>query len=297
MDVYLLMFHGLEALAYAGALLSLYSLFYQLFSWPVRRFRWRRYRFDPKKISRLRRLIRRLFAAGSSDVYEEIDQLLKACKIPLEGIDFVAFKRAALSVIALTSLSVYMLSRTPFISKMFMTLYIIAAVAVGLALLTDKLWLSMIAKQRSRLIVKEVYTLSNQILYYGGSNMNLHGKLSECLPHTRILRRELQLLLREWYEDVDRALIRFKQRIGTDEGYSFAETLHAIRMHDSEPYYDLLRQRIKDYKEKMELHKESRREATSYLLFVMAGIPILNTFRVFIYPWMAEGQRLFQMLG
>lgn len=107
----------------------------------------------------------------------------------------------------------------------------------------------------------------------------------------------MQWLLNEWYEDAGEALNRFKHRIGTDEGYSFAETLDALRLHDSEPYYDLLRQRIRDYKEKMELHRESRKETTSYVLFVMAGVPILNTFRVFLYPWVAEGRRLFEMLN
>ncbi|MNG35727.1 hypothetical protein D3C84_1225380 [compost metagenome] len=59
----------------------------------------------------------------------------------------------------------------------------------------------------------------------------------------------------------------------------------------------LLRQRIQDYKEKLEMAKESRKETTSYFLFVIAGIPILYTFQVFIYPWVREGQLLFQSLG
>lgn len=75
------------------------------------------------------------------------------------------------------------------------------------------------------------------------------------------------------------------------------ETLDALRLHESPEYYELLRVRIADYKEKIELAKESRKESTSYFLFVIAGIPILYTFQIFIYPWVREGQKLFQSLS
>jgi hypothetical protein len=296
MALYSWLYRMLEIVAYIGIAGSSFLFFYQMLSLPERRLRWRRYRIDTERVSRLRRVLYRLFFIQSS-AYEEIGQLLKTCKIPLSAADFILVKRVIWAVFLFLSCTMYMLSKTPLVSEKWATVFITIIVLLGGALWLDKVWLGAIARQRKRMIVREVYSLSNQLLYYRGSPMNLHGKLSECLPHARVLRRELQLLLREWYEDVDMALDRFKQRIGTDEGYSFAETLHALRMHDSESYYDLLRERIRDYKRKMELDRESRREATSYLLFVMAGIPILNTFRVFIYPWVAEGQRLFQMLN
>lgn len=104
------------------------------------------------------------------------------------------------------------------------------------------------------------------------------------------------MLLQEWYEDPEEALYRFRIRVGTDEAYSFAETLSALRQGESESFYDLLRQRIADYKDSLELYKEGRRESYSYVLFVLAGIPIMNTFRVFIHPWVEEGRKLFDTL-
>ncbi len=127
--------------------------------------------------------------------------------------------------------------------------------------------------------------------------MNLHSKLLRCLPYTKTIRGELDLLTREWYESAEKAMKQFKNRLGTEEGISFAETLDSLRLNESEHFYDLLRQRIQDYKDKIDLTKESKKESHSYLLFILAGIPILNTFRVFVYPWVQEGQRLFESLN
>jgi hypothetical protein len=33
------------------------------------------------------------------------------------------------------------------------------------------------------------------------------------------------------------------------------------------------------------------------VLFVLAGLPIMNTFRVFMYPWIVEGQQLFNAIN
>jgi hypothetical protein len=152
-------------------------------------------------------------------------------------------------------------------------------------------------ERRSQGIVKEIYVVSNQLLYYSGSQMNLHAKLVNCVSQTRTLRTSFQLLLNEWYQDAEEAIRNFKQRLGSDEAYSFGETLNALRLHEHDDYYLLLQQRIADYKEKIELNRESRKEAVSYLLFVLAGLPILNTFRVFMYPWIVEGQQLFNSIN
>ncbi|WJH37125.1 hypothetical protein N6H14_16495 [Paenibacillus sp. CC-CFT747] len=164
-------------------------------------------------------------------------------------------------------------------------------------MLADKPVLEALVRQRSYRIVKEIYAVSNQLLYYNGSRMNLHGKLTRCLPYTRILRNDLRQLLNDWYQDADQALRTFKDRLGTDDGAGFAETLQSMRLHEHEAFYELLKQRIQDFKDKLDLIKEGKKETTSYLLFVLAGLPILNTFRIFIYPWVQEGQKLFQQLN
>jgi hypothetical protein len=152
-------------------------------------------------------------------------------------------------------------------------------------------------RYRRQKIISDIYIISRQLLYYTGSRMNLHTKLVRCIPYTHMIRNELYMLTNEWYHNASYAISRFKQRIGTEEGYNFAETLNSLRQHESEEYYELLRQRVQDYKEKLELTKEGRKESVSYILFTLAGIPILFTFRVFIYPWVAEGQKLFDSLG
>ncbi|MFC0212293.1 hypothetical protein ACFFK0_07440 [Paenibacillus chartarius] len=151
--------------------------------------------------------------------------------------------------------------------------------------------------QRSHRIVKEIYIVSSQLLYFTGSKMNLHLKLMRCVGPTRMIRPAMQRLLAEWYQEPGQAIADFGRRLGTDEARSFAETLQALRLHEHDSYYSLLRERVQDYKEKLELAKEGRKETVSYVLFVIAGLPILNTFRVFMYPWIMEGQKLFQSLN
>ncbi|MGG4035408.1 hypothetical protein ABEV74_17100 [Paenibacillus cisolokensis] len=176
------------------------------------------------------------------------------------------------------------------------------AVLSGLAVLYgaalwDRIWLRSLSRLRAQRIMKEIYVVSNQLLYLSGSSLHIHAKLMRCLPFTHALRGDMQRLLAEWYHDAEEALRRFKRRIGTDEGVSFVETIDSLRLHDSEDYYRLLRERIQDYKDKLEFAKESRKESASYVLFVLAGIPILYTFQVFIYPWVQEGQKLFSSLN
>ncbi len=171
------------------------------------------------------------------------------------------------------------------------------AAAGAVLLLFDKPWLQGMKGWRTQRMTKEIYTISNQLLYLSGSSLNIHTKLMRCLPYARVLRGDLQRLLGEWYHDAEGAMTRFKLRIGTEEGLSFVETISSLRLHESEEYYRLLRERIQDYKEKLDLVKESRKESASYLLFVLAGVPILYMFQIFIYPWVQEAQKLFQSLN
>jgi hypothetical protein len=212
-------------------------------------------------------------------VYEAIRRLLTICLLIVACLSYLAFSHP--------SLVLYM---NP--------VYLLAGSAIVLLLaLMDKKLLEQVKVRRSHRIVKEIYVISHQLLYYSGSHMNLHAKLIRCLPQMRMLRPYVQLLLNEWYQDGAGAIRSFKQRLGTDEAHSFAETLNALQFHENESYYELLRQRIQDYKEKIELTRESRKETVSYVLFVLAGLPIMNTFRVFMYPWIVEGQQLFNAIN
>ncbi|MNC00782.1 hypothetical protein D3C75_481170 [compost metagenome] len=161
----------------------------------------------------------------------------------------------------------------------------------------DRLFLEQLRKRRANLIMEEIYAVSRQLLYFAASPLPLHGKLMRCMGYTRLIRRDWQLLLNEWYQDAEASIEAFRGRLGTEEGYGFAETLNYLRLYDNEAYYHLLRRRVDDCKERLELLRDSRKESASYALFVIAALPIMYTFQIFIYPWVQEGQRLFQGLN
>jgi len=166
----------------------------------------------------------------------------------------------------------------------------------ALAGLFDKIFLESFKRYRSDRIRRELIAVMNQLIYYMGSKLHLHGKLMRCLPYTRIVRSDFQLMLNEWYYDADGALLSFKERLGTSEGYSFAETMRSMRLHESEEVYRMLRDVLAEYKAGIELAKAGRKETASYALFVLAGLPILYTFQIFLYPWVQESQKLFEVL-
>ncbi|CAI6080322.1 hypothetical protein [Cohnella sp. JJ-181] len=166
----------------------------------------------------------------------------------------------------------------------------------GIVALLDKTLLDSYRRYRSDRIRRELIAVMNQLIYYMGSRLHLHGKLVRCLAYTRIIRADLQLLLNEWYYDADKALLRFKERLGTSEGYSFAETMRSMRMHESDEVYRMLRDVLAEYKASIELAKAGRKETASYALFALAGLPILYTFQIFLYPWVRESQKLFEVL-
>jgi hypothetical protein len=169
---------------------------------------------------------------------------------------------------------------------------------VGLAAAMADTWLlEKLQHLRRYRVMRDIDVLSRQLLYYSGLSGNIHGKLMRCLPFAGSIRSQWYQLTSEWYHSADLALQRFAQRVATAEAISFADTLGVLRQYDNDRYYELLRERIADYKEKLELFKESRKESLSYVLFIISGIPILYTFRVFVYPWVAEGQKLFESLG
>ncbi|MGO4370318.1 hypothetical protein AB4Z21_05875 [Paenibacillus sp. MCAF20] len=240
----------------------------------------------------------RLFGVvRKSAAFTERELLLGGCGYTLDVAWYVLARRIGIAATVIAAAIILLIVATLHIVTASTSYFVGVLLVAGMLLMVDKTWLSSIRKVRVLRMTKEIYAVSNQLLYLSDSALHIHAKLLRCIPFTRALRPELERLLAEWYHDAGEALQRFKRRLGTDEGLSFVETIDALRQHESSQYYDILRARIEDYKEKLELAKESKKESTSYVLFVIAGIPILYTFQVFIYPWVREGQKLFQSLS
>lgn len=163
-------------------------------------------------------------------------------------------------------------------------------------LAADRSLLDAFRRYRADRIRGEIVAVSRGLLYYTGSRLHLHGKLLRCLSYVRLIRGDLQLLLNEWYQDPDASLRRFRERLGTEEARGFAEVLRTLRLHEGEDVYDMLRELVDEYKARTRIARESRREITSYGLFVLAGIPVLYMFHVFLYPWVREAQAMFGAL-
>lgn len=228
---------------------------------------------------------------------DELRSLFTACGIQSDAAVYEACKRLILFLCSLVLVhgSALWLAKadTP---PLVIWLSVFSLVAIVLFSF-DKALLRTLREHRRARIVQDVQVISSQLLYYKDSRLNLHVQLLRCLPLAGYIRKEMQLLVNEWYEGSHEALQRFRKRLSTDEADDFAETLHVLHLHDSKDYYDLLQERIRNYKEKLALIRDGRKEAASYMLFLLAGIPILYTFIIFIYPWVAEARYLFGTLG
>lgn len=246
----------------------------------------------PKKLLKLLRISR------DQQSFSERELLLKGCGFSADAAWYFVGKRIAVVMAALTIAAMLVMLKLHIAMPASMPPSIILAVAAAALLLFmfDQSWLRSIRKVRTLQITKEIYIVSNQLLYLSDSQLHIHVKLTRTVSFTKIIRADLEQMLADWYHHPRLALQRLKERLGTEEGMSFIETIDALRQHESSHYYELLKQRISDYKDKLELAKESKKESTSYVLFVLAGIPILYTFQVFIYPWVREGQKLFMSL-
>jgi len=244
------------------------------------------------------RLLRCLFLVPKEESrLEELGSLLESSGWSIDATDYTAGKRLLIVVFTFGGMLAYWGWEKQWISGIALLAAAAVCVTVLVVLGCDKLiWRAMREQRRAR-IVREIQLVSSQLLYYKHSRMNLHHQLQRCVPLTSYIRKELQLMVNEWYEGAGEAIRRFRKRLMTDEADDFAETLNALRLHGSEHYYELLEERISYYKERLALIREGRKEATSYLLFVMSGVPIFYTFLIFIYPWVAEARVLFQSLG
>ncbi|MFC5446728.1 hypothetical protein [Paenibacillus aestuarii] len=234
----------------------------------------------------------------SQRLVEEKQQLLNGCGMRINAALYEGWRRLLMLGTAGVMIGGYFAYRHPLLPWHIHPVYVMTISGCMFILLaSDKKLLSQLKTQRAHRIVKEIYVISHHLLYYNDSRLNLHAKLVLCMPQTSSVKPVFQTMLNEWYQDAETAIQHFKLRLGTEEAFSFGETLNALRMNEHGSYYDLLKQRIQDYKEKLELVRDSRKEAVSYVLFVMAGLPIMNTFRVFMYPWIVEGQQLFNSIN
>jgi hypothetical protein len=240
----------------------------------------------------------RLWGADKESVsLQERRMLLAGCGIRYPPEAYLAYRRCLLIVLPFTSVAVYAIAESSLLPSMLSWNVLIGLLLALLLAACDRMWLQSIRRFRTDRIRREIVAVSSQLLYYTGSRLHLHGKLMKCLSLTRHIRGEMGMLLNEWYHDADTALKRFKERLGTDEAYGFAESMRSLRLNESQEIYDLLREVVRDYKAQIELAKDGRKETTSYLLFVLAGIPILYTFQIFLYPWVQEAAKLFDALN
>ncbi|MBW5449402.1 hypothetical protein GE107_25580 [Cohnella sp. CFH 77786] len=236
-------------------------------------------------------------AERESAALQERRVLLSGCGLRIDPRFYLACRRMSVFVSVTISVLAWGFHETGVVPLPGVWKGILAGAGVAGAVLFDGAALNALRHYRTDRIRRELIAVSSQLLYYTGSRLHLHGKLLRCLPLTRIIRSEMSLMLNEWYHDPDRALRIFKERLGTDEAYGFTESIRSLRLHESEEVYELLREMVREYKAKIDLAREGRKETASYVLFVLAGIPILYTFQIFLYPWVQEAARLFDALN
>jgi len=279
---------------YLFAVIGLYMLLQLL---PRRRARWQHLSLLQWKNGILPdQRLRPFLLSRDQQRFKERELLLAACGVTRDAAWYaIGYRLLQLLLIVIvlvfTGLTIWRSAAVSMITMLAVLL------PLGALLLFDLPLLRAWGKLRSIRMTKEIFVVSNQLLYLAESSLNIHAKLTRCVPFTKLMRGDFELLLAEWYYDAGEALQHFKKRLGTEDAMTFVETIDALREHESSSYYELLKSRIEDYKEKLELDKEGRRETLSYGLFIIAGIPILYTFQVFIYPWVSEGQKLLQSLS
>ncbi|CAM3967637.1 hypothetical protein COLU111180_17055 [Cohnella lubricantis] len=242
-------------------------------------------------------LLRLTGSHRDSQPLRERSALLAGCGLRWPAEWYLALRRTALALLPLAAIAAYAIEEAGALSGLQAGYAETAMLGAAILVYFDRFGLEAVKRYRADRIRREIVLISNQLLYYAGSRLHLHGKLMRCLPYTRLMKWELQLMLNEWYYDPEGAISRFKERLGTSEAYGFAETIRSLRLNESGEVFDMLRESVKEYKAKIELAKAGRKETVSYALFVLAGLPILYTFQVFLYPWVQQSRQLFDVLN
>jgi len=272
-------------------LLSLFPNRLHASQWHKRLWGWRQREPSDKLLALLRLKSEELLG-------DERAILLGGCGWELSVLSYCVYRRILIIVFSVVfSVLVLGLSMSIWPFNMRMLIITLLTLAGIIVLIWDLYWLKLYRELRAVAITSEIYSISHQLLYFEDSNLHIHTKLRRCLPYSKLLRKDMETLLAEWYHDPAAALQAFKRKIATPEGTSFVETISALHKQHDNSFYELLRAHLRDYKMRLALAKESRKETSSYVLFVIAGIPILYTFQVFLYPWVQEVNKLMSMMN
>lgn len=233
-----------------------------------------------------------------SPEWTEYTQLLHGAGIGFSAVQYFVGKRAVQLLLSFVGFGSYAAGKLHWFIDFFDGLALsVFCVAFIFILQWDRWILEYGRRKRGKRIARDLHHVSQHLLYFEGSRLNLHTKLMRCSTFISVIRQEWHEMLNHWYYSAEEAIEGFKNNLGTIEAAHFAETLKAMHVQDSHAFYQLLRERIEDNKIKGVMDREEQKEARSYILFVLAGIPILNTFQIFLYPWVQEGTRLFNSLN
>jgi hypothetical protein len=155
----------------------------------------------------------------------------------------------------------------------------------------------LFAKKRQDRQVNDFIVMIRQLLYFRHIPINLHAKLRKCVPVVKVIRSDLMQLCTEWYEDPEKAIQLFKHRLNNQHAEGMCDTLISIFQYEHEDYYTHLESRMNQLKQVQKQNKEAKKESRSYVLFVLSGLPLIHSFQIFIYPWLIEGNQLFDQLN
>jgi hypothetical protein len=135
-----------------------------------------------------------------------------------------------------------------------------------------------------------------QLLYLRDLPIHLHSKLQKCIPVTRIIRTPLTRLIHDWYANPAEAIATFRSTLQHDQADGFCDTLRAMAEVGEEPFYEHLQSRMEDLKLLLHQRQEAQKETRSYVFFGLAGIPLIHSFQLFLYPWLAQSSSVFQTI-
>lgn len=151
-------------------------------------------------------------------------------------------------------------------------------------------------KSREKRQLIDLICCMRQLLYLRDLPLNLHSKLQKCVPVTTAIRVPLVHLIHEWYVDPLQAISKFRSTLRHDQADGFCDTLRAMFEVGEAPFYGHLQSRMDDLKLLLRQQQEAQKETRSYIFFILAGIPLIHSFQLFLYPWLAQSSSIFQAI-
>lgn len=144
--------------------------------------------------------------------------------------------------------------------------------------------------------IEAIILCIQQLVYLRDFPMNLHSKLQKCIPLSGCIRPYLVQLTMDWYMDPIRAIEQFRTQLNHNQADGFCDTLRALFEVGDEQFYEHLKSRMLDLKLLLRQRKEAQKETRSYMFFILAGIPLIHSFQIFLYPWLAESSNVIQTI-